>query len=83
MANVPCSEILTKDSLTLNIDAVIFFKVIDPLKTMQEVEDYKESTILLGATTLRNTLGQVRGSYESKVMISVSAGNNDFCGYPV
>ena len=32
---------------------------IDPLKTMQEVEDYKESTILLGATTLRNTLGPV------------------------
>ena len=57
VANVPCSEILTKDSLTLNIDAVIFYKVIDPLKTMQEVEDYKESTILLGATTLRNTLG--------------------------
>ena len=69
MANVPCSEILTKDSLTLNIDAVIFFKVIDPLKTMQEVEDYKESTILLGATTLRNTLGQVHRCYESKVMI--------------
>ena len=43
--------------MTLGIDAAIFFRIIDPAKTANSVEDYMESTQLLGATTLRNRLG--------------------------
>jgi len=57
VAQVPCSNVLTKDSLTLSLESVMFFKIVDPLKTMQNVENYFESTVEFGAVTLRNILG--------------------------
>ena len=55
--DVPPQEILTRDSVTVNVDAVVFYKVNDPLAAVCKISDYKKSTRLLASTTLRNLLG--------------------------
>lgn len=55
--DVPPQEILSKDSVTVSVDAVVYYRISDPLKAVIEVEDYSTSTRLLAATTLRNVLG--------------------------
>lgn len=55
--DVPPQEVLTKDSVTCSVDAVVFYRISEPLKAVVEVEDYSSSTRLLAATMLRNTLG--------------------------
>lgn len=50
-------EILTKDQLTVMVDAVMYLKIIDPVLSVTKVENVNGSCKLLGATTLRNTLG--------------------------
>ena len=57
VAQIPVGDVLTSDSLTLVVDAAMFYRIVDPAKTASNVEDYAESTTLLGATTLRNRLG--------------------------
>jgi erythrocyte band 7 integral membrane protein len=55
--DVPKQEILTKDSVTVAVDAVVYYHVQDPLATVCNVEDAGYSTRLLASTTLRNVLG--------------------------
>jgi len=55
--DVPPQEILTKDSVTVQVDAVCFFKVSEPMASVCNVEDASSSTKLLASTTLRNILG--------------------------
>jgi erythrocyte band 7 integral membrane protein len=55
--DVPSQEILTKDSVTVTVDAVCYFRTIDPVTTVINVENAEFSTRLLAATTLRNILG--------------------------
>lgn len=55
--DVPPQEILTKDSVTITVDAVIYFKLFDPVLSVNRVTDAQFSTRLLAATTLRNILG--------------------------
>ena len=50
-------EILTKDSVTVTVDAVVYMRVFDPVASVTNVEFPKYSTMLLASTTLRNTLG--------------------------
>ncbi|XP_061377947.1 band 7 protein AGAP004871-like isoform X2 [Danaus plexippus] len=54
---VPHQDALTKDSLTVSVDAVVFYKIVDPVLAVIGVTDYKVSTHFLAATTLRNALG--------------------------
>ncbi len=51
-------EIITRDNVTVRVDAVVYFMVIDPIKVVINVEDYKQATIQLALTTLRSVLGQ-------------------------
>ncbi len=51
-------EIITKDNVTVRVDAVVYFMVIDPVKAMINVEGYREAIIQLALTTLRSVLGQ-------------------------
>jgi len=51
-------EIITKDNVTVRVDAVVYFKVIDPIKAMINVEGHREAIIQLALTTLRSVLGQ-------------------------
>lgn len=55
--NVPPQEVLTKDSCTVSVDAVVYACVVDPLKCITRVADYYYSSRLLAATTLRSMLG--------------------------
>ncbi|CAM4971671.1 unnamed protein product [Rotaria socialis] len=55
--DVPPQEILTKDSVTVAVDAVVYFRVFDPVISITNVEDAPKSTQLLAATSLRNVLG--------------------------
>lgn len=55
--DVPPQEILTKDSVTVTVDAVVYYRVSDPTLSVNRVANAQYSTRLLAATTLRNTLG--------------------------
>ncbi|KAF5273267.1 hypothetical protein FQR65_LT04689 [Abscondita terminalis] len=55
--SVPAQEILTKDSVTVTVDAVVYCRVENPLQAIVKVSDYSQSTELLSMTTLRNILG--------------------------
>lgn len=50
-------QILSKDSVTIAVDAVVYFRVMNPTVSITNVENYKHSTELLAQTTLRNVLG--------------------------
>lgn len=50
--------VITKDNVTIKVDAVVYFKVIDPVKAVLQVQDYMKATIQIALTTLRSVLGQ-------------------------
>ncbi len=50
-------QILSKDSVTVSVDAVVYFRIYDPICSVANVEDVHEATRLLAQTTLRNVLG--------------------------
>ena len=56
--DVPPQDIITKDNVTVKVNAVLYFRVIDPRKAIIEVEDYLYATSQLSQTTLRSILGQ-------------------------
>ncbi len=51
-------EVITKDNVTVRVDAVVYFMVIDPVKAVINVETYRDAIIQLALTTLRSVLGQ-------------------------
>jgi len=55
--DVPPQEILTKDSVTVSVDAVIYFRIFSPVLSVNKVADAKYSTKLLASTSLRTILG--------------------------
>merc|ERR1712071_326961 len=55
--DVPAQEILTKDSVTVAVDAVVYYKINNPMSAVCNVTNAAQSTRLLASTTLRNTLG--------------------------
>ena len=52
--DVPPQEILTRDSVTVSVDAVVYYQVSNPLAAVCNNDDYNRSTRLLAATTLRS-----------------------------
>ncbi|XP_057378200.1 band 7 protein AGAP004871-like isoform X7 [Daphnia carinata] len=55
--DVPPQEILSRDSVTVAVDAVVYYRVQNPTIAVSNVENFSHSTRLLAATTLRNVLG--------------------------
>ncbi|KAK3550402.1 hypothetical protein QTP86_025174, partial [Hemibagrus guttatus] len=55
--DIPPQEILTKDSVTVSVDGVVYFRVSDPIASVANVSNADYSTRLLAQTTLRNVLG--------------------------
>ena len=51
--DIPPQEILTKDSVTIAVDAVVYYKIQDANASIQNVENASESTRMLAQTTLR------------------------------
>jgi regulator of protease activity HflC (stomatin/prohibitin superfamily) len=56
--DVPSQEAITRDNVTVKVNAVVFFRVIDPSASVVQVEDYRRATWNIAQTTLRNVLGQ-------------------------
>ncbi len=56
--DVPPQDVITKDNVSVKVNAVIFFRVMEPDKAVVEVEDYMYATSQLAQTTLRSVLGQ-------------------------
>ena len=55
--DVPKQRVITKDNVTVDVDAVVYFRIIDPQKAVVEVQRYEVATGLLAQTTLRDILG--------------------------
>ncbi len=56
--DVPPQDVITSDNVSVSVNAVVYFRVIDPMKAVLEVEDYLFATHQLSQTTLRSILGQ-------------------------
>ena len=56
--DVPKQRVITQDNVTVDVDAVVYFRIIDPQKAVVEVQRYDVATSLLAQTTLRDVLGQ-------------------------
>lgn len=57
--DVPNQQIITKDNITVDVDAVVYYRVFEPVKAVVSVENYVNATNLLGQTALRETIGRV------------------------
>ena len=57
--DVPPQDVITKDNVSIKVNAVIYFRVMDPQKAIVEVENFHYATSQLAQTTLRSVLGQV------------------------
>ncbi len=57
--DVPTQDVITRDNVSVKVNAVVYFRVIDPAKSVVEVENYLQATSQIAQTTLRSVLGQV------------------------
>ncbi|MEM4458408.1 MAG: slipin family protein [Candidatus Caldarchaeum sp.] len=57
--DVPKQRIITKDNVTVDVDAIVYFRVTDPMMAVLKVKDYFTASALLAQTTLRDVIGQV------------------------
>jgi regulator of protease activity HflC (stomatin/prohibitin superfamily) len=57
--DVPKQRVITRDNVSVDVDAVVYYRVFDPEKAVVSVENYILATNLLAQTTLRDVLGQV------------------------
>lgn len=57
--DVPPQDVITRDNVSVQVNAVVYFRVIDPMKAVLEVENYEYATHQLSQTTLRSVVGQV------------------------
>jgi len=57
--DVPPQDVITRDNISLKVNAVIYFRVMDPIKAIIEIENYLYGTTQLSQTTLRSVCGQV------------------------
>jgi regulator of protease activity HflC (stomatin/prohibitin superfamily) len=57
--DVPSQDVITRDNVSVKVNAVVYFRVIDPRRAIVDVESYVYATSQLAQTTLRSVLGQV------------------------
>lgn len=58
-SDIPPQDVITKDNVTLRVNAVTYFNVVDPVKAIVVIQDYMYATSQVAQTTLRSILGQV------------------------
>jgi regulator of protease activity HflC (stomatin/prohibitin superfamily) len=58
-ADIPPQDVITKDNVTLRVNAVTYFNVVDPVRSVVAIQDYIYATSQIAQTTLRSILGQV------------------------
>ena len=57
--DIPSQDVITRDNVSVKVNAVVYFRVLDPQKAVLEVQDYLFATSQLAQTTLRSVLGEV------------------------
>lgn len=57
--DVPPQDVITRDNVSVKVNAVVYFRVLEPVKAILQVENFLYATSQLAQTTLRSTLGQV------------------------
>jgi len=57
-ADIPPQDLITKDNVTVRVEAAVFFRVVDPIKAVVAIRDYQHGVLRIAQTTLRATLGQ-------------------------
>jgi regulator of protease activity HflC (stomatin/prohibitin superfamily) len=57
--DVPPQDVISRDNVTIKVNAVVYFRVVEPNRAVIEVENYLQATSKLAQTTLRSVLGQV------------------------
>jgi len=57
--DVPPQDVITKDNVSIKVNAVVYFRIIDPKRAVIDIQDYHYATSQLSQTTLRSVLGQV------------------------
>ncbi|MDG6220778.1 MAG: paraslipin, partial [Candidatus Thermoplasmatota archaeon] len=57
--DVPAQEVITKDNAPTRVDAIIYIKVVDPVKAFYQVQHYQRATVYLAQTTLRSIMGDM------------------------
>ncbi len=57
--DVPSQDVITRDNVSVKVNAVVYFRVMDPLRAIVQVENFHYATSQLAQTTLRSVLGQV------------------------
>jgi regulator of protease activity HflC (stomatin/prohibitin superfamily) len=57
-ADIPPQDLITKDNVTVRVEAAVFFRVTDPVKAVVQIRDYQHGVLRIAQTTLRTTLGQ-------------------------
>ncbi len=55
---IPTQDVISRDNVSIKVDAVLYFRVVDPERAIIEVQDYLPATNMLAQTTLRAVLGQ-------------------------
>src|SRR5215208_2829627 len=56
--NVPAQDVITCDNVPARVDAVAYFRVVDPRSSVVEIENFRQATSMIAQTTLRATLGK-------------------------
>ncbi|PIU23063.1 MAG: hypothetical protein CO103_00495 [Chloroflexi bacterium CG_4_9_14_3_um_filter_45_9] len=82
--DIPSQECITVDNVTVKVDAVVYFRVVDAANAILKVYDYAKATYLLAQTTLRNVVGQSaldellaqRDRLNAKIQVSVDEGTD-------
>lgn len=57
--DVPSQDVISRDNVSVRVNAVLYFRVVDPQKAIINVEDFLSATSQLAQTTLRSVLGQI------------------------
>ncbi|MFA5868115.1 MAG: stomatin-like protein [Candidatus Bathyarchaeia archaeon] len=57
--DVPPQEIITEDNVVVNVDAIVYYQILDPKRAIYEIEDFEMAIVKLAQTTLRNVVGEM------------------------
>ena len=56
--DVPNQEVITRDNIPVYINAVVYYKITDPIKSILEIENFRYAVSQLAQTTMRNSVGE-------------------------
>ncbi|VAW41280.1 Putative stomatin/prohibitin-family membrane protease subunit aq_911, partial [hydrothermal vent metagenome] len=56
--DVPSQEAITSDNVTVKVNAVVYFRVVDPVMAIIQIDDFRRATWQIAQTSLRNVIGQ-------------------------